>query len=183
MSTIVENTTDKKTDGYDETVKKNKRVYLIITLVCFIIAIVVALIGIYDVSKTNKIKEDFTKTETVVVDCKEYTYSDDDNNTISSYTVSLEYSAGAKVYTYSYDSKSGKAIGEKMAFYYNPDNLKEGYSQKDLIDQGGENVITFLCTALMALLGAGCIYSSKKKTAPFPFISATQTSCSAPAHS
>ena len=165
MSTTVEKTTDKKADGPNNTPQNPKRFYSIAAIVCFIIATGVAWMGINELSKTRKIKKDFTRTEAVVVDCEEDTYYDrDDDTTTTTYTVHLEYTAGAEVYKYKYESRGKMRIGDTMAMYYNPDNPKVAFSAKDLSSQVGEGLLYFALVAFLVVVGVVFLYTSMKKS-------------------
>ena len=142
--------------------KKNKIKY-IIALLFFIAAIGVVWMGINEISKSGKIKEDFTKTEAIIVDCVDDTWSDDDGTYVS-YDVYVEYTADLEVYKYRYESKSSIAIGSKMVLYYNPDNPKEMYLDRELGAQFGKGLLYFVLAVIVGVIGVAVIIGGKKKS-------------------
>ena len=164
MSTTVKKTTGDKTDELIEKMKNNKHSKLIAAIICFIIMIISVWSGNKEISKPRKIKEDFTRTEAVVVRCFEYPYADDeDGNTSYRYSVNLEYTAGAEVYKYNYDSRSEKSIGDKMTLYYDPDNPKVVFSESDLSSVSIEGYAAFGFAAIMVLVIAVLLIAYKNE--------------------
>ena len=167
MSTTVKKTTGDKTDELIEKMKNNKHSKLIAAIICFIILIIAVWSGNKEISKPRKIKEDFTRTEAVVVSCYEFAYGDDDDdgngNSSYYYSVNLEYTAGAEVYKYNYKNNSEKSIGDKMTLYYDPDNPKVVFSESDLSSVSFEGYAAFGFAAIMVLVIAVLLIAYKNE--------------------